>query len=146
LSILAPASFFSGAFFHCCPLLFTRSSGESWSLSATQGWFAEDVGFRWRSVASSSPQDCSTAPTEGIRGTKDSIELPQELLRAIAFPTHAKVEDHRAAGGAILPQLGLMILAALVVHLDANRRLIGLDVAALKQIAMPLTQRAEAFV
>ena len=66
---------------------------------------------------------------------QDAIELAKEPFWHFAFAAHAEVEDVRTAGGSILPQKRFMVLAALVVHLHAHRRLVSLDVTAAEQLA-----------
>ena len=39
-----------------------------------------------------------------------------------------EVEDHHSAWPAILPQVGLVVLTATIVHLNSNRRFIGLQI------------------
>jgi hypothetical protein len=50
-----------------------------------------------------------------------SLELVQETRRSFAPAAHAKIEDRCTARRSVLPQIGLMILAAAIVHLHLDR-------------------------
>jgi len=63
---------------------------------------------------------------------QETIELAKELLRPFPFASHAEVKNYGISGRSVLPQISLMILAALVVHLHAHRRFIGLDITSIK--------------
>src|SRR5450631_3046159 len=57
------------------------------------------------------------------------------MRRTFTPAAHAKIEDRRSARCAVLPQITLMILAAAVMHLHIDGRLIGLDVTSGEQLA-----------
>ena len=54
---------------------------------------------------------------------KNAREGAEELLRPFASAAHAKIEDRATARRAVLPEIGLMVLAALVMRLHADRSL-----------------------
>ena len=56
-------------------------------------------------------------------------KVAQEALGPLPLAAQPEVEHHRAARVAVLPQVGLMVLASPVVHLHPHRRFIGLEVA-----------------
>src|ERR1035438_10448112 len=67
-------------------------------------------------------------------GLQKAIELVQKLLRPFSLTPHAEIEDHAAPRSAVLPEIGLVVLAATVVHLHIDRRFIGLNITSSKQL------------
>jgi hypothetical protein len=63
-------------------------------------------------------------------GLQDAFKVAQELFGTFSLPTHSKVEYHRSARPAVLPEVSLMIFSPPIVHLHSNGRFIGLDVGA----------------
>src|SRR5664279_850653 len=63
---------------------------------------------------------------------QEAFELLKKLLGPFASASQAEVEDDITARGSVLPEIGLMILAAAIVHLHLNRRLVGLDITSTK--------------
>jgi hypothetical protein len=59
---------------------------------------------------------------------EDALEVAQEPFGTFPFPAHAKVEHHRSARPAVLPEVGLVIFAFCTLRLYRNRRFIGLDI------------------
>ena len=63
-------------------------------------------------------------------GLQKTLELSQKLFRSISSSAQTEVEHYRSSRSAVLPQIGLMILPAAIVHLHVHRGFIGLDVSA----------------
>src|ERR1700722_14407798 len=61
-------------------------------------------------------------------GLQDALELAQKHIRPFSLTAHPEAEDHTASRRSILPELGLVSLAAPIMHLHINRRFIGLDI------------------
>ena len=59
-------------------------------------------------------------------GLENPVPLTQELPRALAPAAQLKLEHRFAARLAVLPQVGLMIGAAAVVHLNGHSGFVGL--------------------
>ena len=57
-------------------------------------------------------------------------KVAQEALGPLPLAAQPEVKHHRTARVAVLPQVGLMILAPPIMHLHPHRRFIGLQVAA----------------
>ena len=55
-------------------------------------------------------------------GLQDALELAQKPLRPFSLTAHPEVEDHAAPRSAVLPEIGLVVLAATVV-LGTNTQL-----------------------
>src|SRR5271167_4983035 len=53
-------------------------------------------------------------------GLQNAFELFEKLLGALASAAHAEVEDDRASGRPVLPQIRLMMFTAAVVCLHIN--------------------------
>jgi len=62
-------------------------------------------------------------------GLQNAFELFEKLLGTLTATSHAEVEDHRASGRSVLPQIRLMMFTAPVVRLHIHRSFIGLDVS-----------------
>ena len=67
---------------------------------------------------------------------EDAPIISEELGGTFPRPAHAKVEDDRSAGPAILELVALMVAAPGFVALHPNRGFVGLDVSAFEQIAL----------
>ena len=63
-------------------------------------------------------------------GLQKTFELSQKLFRSIPSSAQTEVEHHRSSRSAELPQIGLMILPAALMHLHVDRGFIGLNVGA----------------
>ena len=61
--------------------------------------------------------------------------ITEELGGTFPRPAHAKVEDNRSAGPAVLELVALVVATLGLVTLHADRGFVGLDVLALEQIA-----------
>ena len=61
-------------------------------------------------------------------GLQNAFELSQEFLWPVAPSPQPEVEHHPASRPAVLPEIGLMVLAPPIVHLHIDRRFIGLNV------------------
>src|SRR5260370_36795846 len=59
-----------------------------------------------------------------------ALEVAQEPFGTFPFPAHPKVEHHRSARPAVLPEVGLVIFTFCALRLYVDRRLIGLDIIA----------------
>ena len=55
---------------------------------------------------------------------KNPRECAEELLRPFSCAAHAEVENHAAARRAVLPEIRLMVLTALIVRLHIDRRFV----------------------
>ena len=64
---------------------------------------------------------------------EDALEVAQEPFGTFPFPAHPKIEHHRCARPALLPEIGLMIFASHLFGLNSHRRLIGLDIVSGQQ-------------
>ena len=67
---------------------------------------------------------------------EDAPIISEELGGTFSRPAHAKVEDDRSAGPAVLELVGLVVAALGFLALHADRGFVGLDVSALEQIAL----------
>ena len=67
---------------------------------------------------------------------QDASVIAKELGGTFPRPAHAKVEDDRSTGPAVLELIGLVVAALGLVALHADRGFIGLDVSAFEQIAL----------
>ena len=59
-------------------------------------------------------------------GLQNPFPLAQKLARTITPPAQAEVEHGLTARFSVLPQIGLMILSAAVVHLNRHRSFVRL--------------------
>ena len=59
-----------------------------------------------------------------------TFELSQKLFRSIPSSAQTEVEHHCSSRSTVLPQIGLMVLPAALVHLHLYRGFIGLNVGA----------------
>ena len=66
---------------------------------------------------------------------QDAPVIAKEISGAFPRPAHAKIEDNRPTGPAVLELIGLVVAALSLLALHADRGFVGLDVSTFKQIA-----------
>src|ERR1700758_1451378 len=66
---------------------------------------------------------------------QNTFELAEKLPGAFSAASQLEVEHHASSGRAVLPQISLMVLPALIMHLHIHRSLIRLDVSSMDYLA-----------